>query len=764
MFCTINFNVRLIALASSLIVQISCVNFLLKGHYKQILEIHLTIFFLFAIFHLLQVFNFLFHFFHKLLIASWYHLLLNMQEQLIRTFSLFLTNDGQIAEILEAELSVDLNSMHSTFNQSVAYTEILALLWQQKELKEVASPDLILLSALLAYRDGLIIYEEIISLVKLFYSQGLLNGYNAPYVLSVLISPDLSLSEWLNEQKRLHYEFAIGFPFLPTLLDAYQNLTGTSSENLPNMPLSLVSTIYKREKTFFEHIDEYSTPVLLQLLDWVPASVASQITEELIHRELHNSTPNNWEEVDQTFMQSDFLNNFPPSFTVLTEEKVKNLPKVPFDGQLMEKLPEQYAMAWLPKYVFSRPDVEEKVSIHFPGGSHIGHSSILVKTRHGMILLDYGMTVLNNRMPKWLPLLQKVDVVLLSHAHLDHSGALPVLIGSNPKLPVFATRETKKLTEILWNDTANVLNSTWHQDIIANDPIIKNLVSQTNIVNAVQQISEIDIGETFSVLPNVEVTPYHASHLFGSVGFELNIKGKRILYTGDFNADGTQIFPNAKFPLDLHTIIFDGTYYGREVDQVDNTKLFKSIFNSSNRVLIPAFSVGRTQEVLYHLLTSGVANGWKIMVAGMGVKVMQNLSFTVGEDFGSRVTMVPSVDADEFVEKTIVISGNGMLQAGTARRLLDATADDSETSVVFTGYLAPNTLGYNLLNSHPLLAHQYSQQFYKASFSGHTSGQTLKNLLQDSKGEKIIVHSPRDIHTRQTKDIVFPGKSPIIEL
>ncbi|RMG19993.1 MAG: MBL fold metallo-hydrolase [Methanobacteriota archaeon] len=634
--------------------------------------------------------------------------------------------------------------------------EIREILWNLKTIEQIEHIQELVPISFLLFKNGSLIYEEFVSFVKILASKGIFKPEEIPYLISLIQDTD---KDWFNQQKKWHYELSFGIPNLAFLVSTFSEIF--PEREIPDSLKSisaLVSTIERREGEFFTHIGEYPTETLRELLNWVKPHHSSMIAEELLKRNFRQYK--SWKEVEEDFATNEFLKSYPPSFKTLGNY-ISDIPQTPFDANLAEKIPQSLLMKWLPKFTFSRPEIEEQITIHFPGGEHIGHSAILLKTRHGMILLDFGMSVLNNRIPHWKHIFHKVDAIFLSHAHLDHSGALPIFHSISPETPIFSTKETKILSEILWTDTANVLKSNWNKHFLKSSYFLSELVREKNIIGTLQNINEIEIGKPIAILPNVEVTPYHASHLFGSVGFDINIAGKRIFYTGDFNADGTAYFQGAKFPIEDQTVLmFDGTYYGRKRDPIDNQRIVNQMMKENKRLLIPAFSVGRTQEVLFHLLNQKIDSKWKIYVAGMGVKVIRRLQFNYNPNGAkNEIEMVPTIDPEDFTENTIVISGNGMLQAGTIRKLLDATADDEETGVLLTGYQAPNTLGYQLLTGNPKISTRYKQKVAKVSMSGHTSGETLNQMIQAFEGTKVIVHSPRGTEAKLDSTITPPHKA-----
>ena len=119
-------------------------------------------------------------------------------------------------------------------------------------------------------------------------------------------------------------------------------------------------------------------------------------------------------------------------------------------------------------------------------------------------------------------------------------------------------------------------------------------------------------------------------------------------------------------------------------------------------------------------------------------------------------------DEAEFTEGSIVIAGQGMLQNGTSRNLLDYSANDEETGVVFCGFQAPYSLGNDLINNNPYLKGKYKQKLYKIKMSGHTSPETLNSILNKTSGDKIVVHAPNDQEKLLYKDdIIIPqGMKP----
>lgn len=650
--------------------------------------------------------------------------------------------------ILKGSLPEDLDPLLS----------IRKVLWNEHSVLEL--DDDMFWIAVLMYKRSILVEVDFASLIKEYMSQNLLTSIDYLNLIYLLTESVQSFAQWESVVLEQSYLLSLMIPKHIDVLNYYHNtLSALSPDDFEHYEHkgSLIESIHGHPDIFQEHIGQYSTATLNELLPWVSIEIREYITEYLVQTEVESVSATTWDELDAVMQSTKFLKDFPESFRVLGD-KLSSMPARPLDMDLQTKIPAAKIHEWLPKYVFSRPDYEDTYKIFFPGGPHIGHSSILVKTRHGLLLLDYGMSVVNNRTPRWLPLLQKVDAVLLTHAHLDHSGALPLLLrsdGPNAKVPWFGTANTKTMVEMLYYDTSRVLNSSWDADVLQNHPVLSTLVAEKNIVNALNNFNRVKAGETFSVLPNVEVTAYGASHLFGSVGYELKIGNKHLLYTGDFKLDKTKVFPGAKFPhQDVDTLIFDGTNYGR-YESTGGTfipeRSLEDVLADSKRVLIPAFSMGRTQEILYHLIELGAHKNWRIIATGMGGRLIKqlNLNIPLGRSsYTTGISTAPTILAEEFTEKTIVVGGNGMLQAGLSRELLDYTKHDTETSVVICGYQSPNTMGYHLLTRHPVISREYRQKISQVHISGHSKANSLDSYLQSYDKNRVIVHYPEGMYEK----------------
>jgi Cft2 family RNA processing exonuclease len=645
------------------------------------------------------------------------------------------------------------------------YLTIQKILWNELELNDLEWKDNLLHIALIFYLTNKLPMIHILSLFSKMKAFNLFETNFIPFFTYLNVDKDSEISDfekWLKLIKTESENLGSDIPNLSDCIESYKSLF---SDNIPehwDNIASIIKSIYERKEFSDEILESCSELELLDIMMWIKWSKKKDISKRILKNRLKTvSDFSKTDSIDKAVNPKSQLTNLPLSFSVL-DDLVQKLPMTAVTDKMFDNVPQQYISKWAPKFVYSitEPESRPQIQILFPGGKHIGHSGIVIKTRKGSVLLDFGMSVVNNSLPKWLPVLDYVDAVLLSHAHGDHSGGLPLLMKGNPDLPIIAKGETKKLLNSLLHNNSSILSRNYPKSIIKNDPVLKHLIDRKKVNNVLDNIYEIKPKESITLFPDFEVKTWDASHLFGSVGFEINIAGKRLLYTGDFNADGTSIFPGANFPTDVDAFIFDGTYYGRQTPPT-NLPTLKTVLKQSKRVLIPAFSLGRSQELLYQLKKMQAYKNWKIIMTGMGGRIASDLNLVSGmgqPTEKSGLHIIPHLtNSEDFTEGTIVIAGQGMLQNGTSRTLLDSTAEDEDTSVVFCGFQAPYSLGYDLQNGNNYLKSKYKQKLFRIKMSGHTSAETLNSILDKTSGEKIIVHAPNDQKLEIKKDDI---KSP----
>ncbi len=422
--------------------------------------------------------------------------------------------------------------------------------------------------------------------------------------------------------------------------------------------------------------------------------------------------------------------------------RIQKLPNPPpaeeIDPVVFEMIPEKMRMNMLPAVAYAT-DTKE-IELIFIGGPRIGHSGIVIKTNNGSVLLDFGLSVANQRIPEWIPELNALDSVLISHAHLDHIGGLPILFDSYEG-KWCATGITGAITKELLEDAIKVGTPLPPRREDKRDLISK--FTGKNIARVIKNHVSLEKGTSVEIGPGIIATPIDACHIPGSVAYIIDIEGVRILYTGDFNLDTSVLFPGANLPSDCDYVIFDGTYWGREdFDRAAVATLLSETIEKHGPVIIPSFAVGRSQEILKILDEIGVTSKRNVMVAGLAERITKMVGLK-GRWEGMKKNKV------ELNKHDVLVAGGGMMGGGLARYHFKQHRNNPDAAVIPCGYLAPRTPGWNIVNG----LEPYECEVAYARLSAHSSSENLSQYIDSCKGKPIIVHTPS---TEIPKGITMP--------
>jgi len=422
--------------------------------------------------------------------------------------------------------------------------------------------------------------------------------------------------------------------------------------------------------------------------------------------------------------------------------KLQKLPNPPppeaVNPIIFEMIPQKLRMHLMTAVAYSTTIKE--IEIVFLGGPRIGRSGILIKTATGGILLDYGLSVANQTIPEWVPDLETIDTILVSHSHLDHIGGLPILFDKFDG-KWCSTSTTGAITMALLEDALKVGTP---QPPRKNDKLDRiSKFDQSNVDKVSKNHVKLDVGDTSEVAPGILVTPIDACHIPGSVAYLIDIEGFKILYTGDFNLDQSILFPGATLPTDPEVVIFDGTYWGREdFNRTRVAEQLSRIIETKGPVIIPSFAVGRSQEILSILDKLGVTNTHNVIVAGMAEKVTKMVGIT-GKWDGMKKNKT------ELDKEDVLVAGGGMMGGGLAKYHFEQHRDNDDAAVVLCGYLAPRTPGWNLLHGYE----PHSCHLEYARLSAHSSASKLQDYISTCQGKRVMVHTPT---VEQPKNLIIP--------
>ncbi len=398
--------------------------------------------------------------------------------------------------------------------------------------------------------------------------------------------------------------------------------------------------------------------------------------------------------------------------------------------------------------------------ITFLGGcQQVGASAVLIEHKGARVLMDYGVAFKGeHRTP--LPTSTRNLTAVLSHAHLDHSGSLPLLAGSHTQpVPVYTTALTRALSKLLLKDMLRIGGASLSFERQEVEHLLKNTQA-------------LAYGQRHQVSDKVGVTLLDAGHIPGSASILVEIEGNgsgstRILYTGDLNTRATQLVqgaPSLQEIGELDFVIVESTYAlsehppRKEVEQTF-VETVRATLEERGTVLIPAFAVGRSQEVL-SVLHKYRSHGldYPIYIDGMAksvTSVMQRYtqSFTGGPQLqraAKRVTFVRNAsDRRRALEDpAIIIAPAGMLKGGSALHYLRAVADDRRSSVLLVGKQLQGTPGAELLDTGSLTLHSRdgsSQRLHvrakvkSFNFSCHVDRGEVLDFLRNARGNPQIL-------------------------
>ena len=326
-----------------------------------------------------------------------------------------------------------------------------------------------------------------------------------------------------------------------------------------------------------------------------------------------------------------------------------------------------------------------------------------------------------------------VDAVVLSHAHIDHSGLLPRLVKEGFSGPIFATPATRDLCAIMLEDSAGIQESDHEREVRhARDGqrVPPPLYTVKDVWPAMQQFVTVPYGEEREVVPGVRLTFTDAGHILGSAVVNLVVNDgtqeRRILFSGDVGRYVDRLLPEPAPPPQADIVICESTYGDRDhasiAEAVSELKrhVEHTCVEKKGKLIIPAFSVGKTQEVLYtlnELSNAGELPRIPVFVdsplAIDATKVVRDHTELFRKEVREKLQEDPdlfSFRGVEFVQNSerskqlngrqqpcIIISASGMAEAGRILHHLKNNVEDGRNTVLITGFQAPNTLGRRIV-------------------------------------------------------------------
>ncbi len=386
-----------------------------------------------------------------------------------------------------------------------------------------------------------------------------------------------------------------------------------------------------------------------------------------------------------------------------------------------------------------------------------------------------------------------IQAVVLSHAHIDHSGNLPTLVKQGIRGPIYCTNATKSLCEVMLKDSAYIqerdaefINRGNHKKHL---PPIAPLYTQNDVDMTLRLLRGIGYSTPFSVNDGIECRYEDAGHILGSASVALTLREglvtKALAFTGDLGRPNLPILRDPVFIGDeAEYLISESTYGGRVHSPVEEMgkQLLEPLLRACERkgkIIIPAFSVGRTQEIVYVMhslsnqgkidrlpvfvdspLSVNVTDVFKKHPECFDQETRDILSSPLNNDpFGfNSLTYVRDVEQSKALNERpgpfVVIAASGMCEAGRIVHHLANSVSDPRNMILIVGYQAEHTLGKRLVMKEPLVNILGEPHDLKAevvvlnSFSGHADKNELHSYIQQFNRKRMkqvfLVHGDLD--------------------
>lgn len=331
-----------------------------------------------------------------------------------------------------------------------------------------------------------------------------------------------------------------------------------------------------------------------------------------------------------------------------------------------------------------------------------------------------------------------IDYVFVTHAHIDHSGLLPLLYKNGFRGQIFATKATCQLCDIMLRDSAHIqeFEAEWKNRKArrAGLPEVQPLYDTNDAQGVMPHFIPCEYQSIVHVDDNLEIRFVDAGHLLGSASIEIWIKEdevkKKLVFSGDIGNENRPLIRNPEFIHDADYVIMESTYGNRVHEKpvdyaVELAKVMKDTFTRGGNLVIPAFSVGRTQEMLYFLRrikSEGLLPEFQdfeaVVDSPLSVEATNIFHKNVSDCFDEEALglinqginpirfsgLSVSVSSDESKminfnpNPKVIISASGMCEAGRIRHHLKHNLWRADSTIMFVGYQVPGTLGNALLN------------------------------------------------------------------
>ena len=427
------------------------------------------------------------------------------------------------------------------------------------------------------------------------------------------------------------------------------------------------------------------------------------------------------------------------------------------------------------------------MKIEFVGGAGtVTGSSYIIKDDDFTIMVDCGMfqgkhELIQRNKLQLIYAPNKIDCMLLTHAHIDHSGLIPKLVKEGFSGKIYATKATTDLCKVMLPDSAHIqeMDVKWinKRNRKLNRPDVDPLYTVEDAENSLGNFVSVNYGDIIRIHPRVEVRFRDAGHILGSAFIEMWIdtKGKKtkVVFSGDIGTCDQAIIRDPEKLEDADIVLIESTYGNRlHKDREDTYKEFKTILleavNKNGNIIIPAFAVERTQEIIFilnKLFKSGEIPSIPVYIdsplAISSTEIFRNNRQCFDEEMTKLImsgenpldfpnlTFTRTSNDSKLLQNekgVIIISASGMCNAGRIQYHLQNNLYKPEASIIFVGYQAEGTLGRRIVDGRKQVKIYGEDIAVKAQvhtlggFSAHADKNGLINWLKTNTNPNAKVY------------------------
>lgn len=411
--------------------------------------------------------------------------------------------------------------------------------------------------------------------------------------------------------------------------------------------------------------------------------------------------------------------------------------------------------------------------IHFIGNSATGVTGSCYHLRHKKysLLLDCGLTQgndimtdykLNREMVKKIKT-RDVDYILGHECHIDHTGLIPYLFSKGSKAHIYFPKGSTEILRLLWQDSMKIFTADCQKLQRKRGMKATPYYTQKDVESALNRIIEIDYNVPYQINEDITITYIPSGHLIYSAQTMIQIKEgsviKRLLYTGDLG--GTMERPYVEprqTPSFADVVIGESTYntpnrMNKAYDRVKDVEKIHSAVDEYNKILFPAFSLGRTQELLTLLYKEEI---YKKCPIYLDSPLAQKICSVWPEskewnNIMSCCKKIESYEASEALQRSnehcVIVAAGGMLNGGRAVSHLKTILPNPKNHIIFIGYASPETLAGKIKANQKEIVidgesfHNQANFTELMSFSSHASYEELLDFYTEIRYNKIaLVH------------------------